>query len=121
MVISDFLAPPGQWRRPLRALAVRHDVLAIEVVDPRELELPAAGVLEVVDPETGAAHEVDTGDRALRTRYAQAAAEQRAEIADAVRTAGAARLRLRTDSDWLADLVRFVAGRRHARTRGAVR
>lgn len=121
VVISDFLAPPERWRRPLRALAVRHDVLAIEVVDPRELELPAAGVLEVVDPETGAVHEVDTGDAGLRARYAHAAAEQRAAIATAVRAAGASRLRLRTDADWLSDMVRFVAGRRHARTRGAAR
>jgi uncharacterized protein (DUF58 family) len=121
VVISDFLAPTQRWRRPLRALAARHDVLAIEVVDPRELELPDAGVLEVVDPETGAAHEVDTGDAALRARYAQAAAEQRAAIAGALRSAGAAHLRLRTDADWLGDMVRFVAGRRHARSRGAAR
>jgi uncharacterized protein (DUF58 family) len=121
VVISDFLAPPAQWERPVRRLAVRHDVLAIEVVDPRELALPDVGVLELVDPETGRAHEVHTGDRRLRDRYARAAAEQRAEIAAALRRAGAARLRLRTDADWLIDIVRFVAARRHARSRGAAR
>jgi uncharacterized protein (DUF58 family) len=57
----------------------------------------------------------------LRAKYAHAAATQRAEIASAVRAAGAAHLRLRTDSDWLIDIVRFVAAQRHARTRGTAR
>ncbi len=121
VIISDFLSPPQQWARPVRKLAVRHDVLAVEVVDPRELELPDVGVLELVDPETGQVHEVQTADPRLRQRYAKAAAAQRAEIADALRAAGAAHLRLRTDSDWLLDIVRFVAAARHARTRGTTR
>ncbi|MFY1637794.1 DUF58 domain-containing protein [Solwaraspora sp. WMMB335] len=121
VVISDFMAPPAQWGRPLRKLAVRHDVLAVEVVDPRELELPDVGVLTVADPETGALHEVQTSDLRLRRRYAEAAAAGRAAIAHTVRGAGAAQLRLRTDSDWLLDMVRFVAGQRHARTRGVAR
>lgn len=121
VVISDFMVPPAQWERPLRKLGVRHDVLAIEVVDPRELELGDAGVMEFVDPETGRLHEVHTGDPGLRARYAAAAAAQRAAIASAVRGAGAAHLRLRTDRDWLLDIVRFVAAQRHARTRGTTR
>lgn len=121
VVISDFLAPPEQWGRPVRKLAVRHDVLAIEVVDPRELELPDVGVLALVDPETGELHEVQTADARLRRRYADAASAQRAAIAHELRAAGAAHLRLRTDSDWLLDMVRFVAAQRHARTRGTTR
>ncbi|WP_197674046.1 DUF58 domain-containing protein [Micromonospora narathiwatensis] len=121
VVISDFLAPPEQWGRPIRKLRVRHDVLAVEVVDPRELELPDVGVLPVVDPESGELHEVQTADPALRRRYAEAAAAQRAAIAGELRAAGAAHLRLRTDRDWLLDLVRFVAAQRHARTRGTTR
>ncbi|MBO0870169.1 MAG: DUF58 domain-containing protein, partial [Micromonosporaceae bacterium] len=58
VVVSDFLVPPEQWERPLRKLGVRHDLLAVEVVDPRELELSDAGVMEFVDPETGLLHEV---------------------------------------------------------------
>ncbi|WP_285664468.1 DUF58 domain-containing protein [Actinorhabdospora filicis] len=119
VVISDFLAPEG-WQRPLRKLGVRHDLLAVEIVDPRELELPDVGVLELVDPETGAVHEVQT-TASLRRRYAEAAAEQRAGIAAALRRAGAGHLRLSTDSDWLLDIVRFVAARRHARTGGSTR
>ena len=121
VVISDFLAPVEGWARPLRKLGVRHDVLAIEVVDPRELELPDVGVLTLADPESGALHEVQTSDPRLRQRYAEAAGEQRAGIARALRAAGAAHLRLRTDTDWLLDMVRFVAAQRHARTRGTTR
>jgi uncharacterized protein (DUF58 family) len=121
VVISDFLAPVDGWARPVRKLGVRHDVLAIEVVDPRELELPDVGVLTLADPESGLLHEVQTADPALRRRYAEAAAEQRAAIARALRAAGAAHLRLRTDTDWLLDMVRFVAAQRHARTRGTTR
>ncbi|GAA1318751.1 DUF58 domain-containing protein [Actinocatenispora thailandica] len=119
VVISDFLAPTG-WERPLRRLAVRHDVLAVEVLDPRELELPDVGVLELVDPETGLVHEVQTTPT-VRARYAAAASEQRAAISTALRRAGVGHLRLRTDSDWLLDIVRFVAAQRHARTRGTTR
>ncbi|GIF67759.1 hypothetical protein Ais01nite_57940 [Asanoa ishikariensis] len=121
VVISDFMAPPADWGRPLRKLAVRHDVLAIEVVDPRELELPDVGVLVLADPETGALHEVYTGDAKLRAKYAEGAAAQRSAIAYELRAAGAQHLRLRTDSDWLLDIVRFVAAQRHARTRGTTR
>jgi uncharacterized protein (DUF58 family) len=121
VIISDFLAPVDTWSRPVRKLGVRHDVLAIEIVDPRELELPDVGVLTLADPETGALHEVQTADPALRRRYAEAAGQQRGEIARALRAAGAAHLRLRTDTDWLLDMVRFVAAQRHARTRGTTR
>jgi len=121
VVISDFLAPVEQWERPMRKLRVRHDVVGIEVVDPRELELPDVGVLTLADPESGVLHEVQTADPKLRQRYAEAAAVQRGEIARALRAAGAAHLRLRTDTDWLLDMVRFVAAQRHARTRGTTR
>jgi uncharacterized protein (DUF58 family) len=127
VVISDFLTPdldgssPLSWERPLRRLGVRHDVLAVEVVDPRELELPDVGVLTVTDTETGRVHEVQTGDRKFRQRYAEAAAAQRDTIAASLRRAGAGHLRLRTDSDWLLDIVRFVAAQRRGHTRGTTR
>jgi uncharacterized protein (DUF58 family) len=120
-VISDFLVAPQEWARPLRKLAVRHDVLAIEILDPRELELTDVGVLALADPETGVVHEIQTSDRRLRERYAAAAAAQRAGVAAAIRHAGVGHLRLRTDSDWLLDIVRFVAAARHARSRGTTR
>jgi len=113
VVISDFLGGEREaWARGLRALTVRHDVLAIEVLDPRELELPDVGVLALVDPETGARLEVATSSRNLRARYAEAATAQRAEVAAAVRAAGADHLVLRTDRDWVSDVVRFVVLRK---------
>ncbi len=115
VVISDYLAPDG-WQQALRRLSVRHEVLAIEVIDPRELELPDVGLLEMIDPETGAARLVPTGDAKLRARYAEAARAQRQAIANGLRDAGAAHLQLRTDRDWLRDLVAFVAFRRRLAT-----
>lgn len=124
VVVSDFLSgvqATPDWERPLRALSVRHEVLAIEVVDPRELELPAVGLLTLVDPESGQRVEVQTNRRELRERYAAAAAHQRGQIAAAIRRAGAAHLQLRTDRDWLLDIVRFVAARRRGVSGGALR
>jgi uncharacterized protein (DUF58 family) len=120
VVISDFLGDLD-WERPMRALAVRHDVLAVEVLDPVELGLPAVGLLTLVDPETGKMLEVQTGKKDLREKYAAAAIEQRAAIARSLRAAGAAHLQLRTDRDWLVDMVRFVAARRRGASGGALR
>jgi uncharacterized protein (DUF58 family) len=120
VVISDFLGDLD-WERPLRGLSARHELLAVEVVDPRELELADVGSLTVVDPESGRTLEVPTGSAAFRQRFAEGAAAQRREIAAALRRAGAAHLQLRTDRDWLADVVRFVAERRRAGSGGAAR
>lgn len=110
VVVSDFLSTDG-WGRALRALTARHDVVAIEIVDPRELELPSVGVLTLVDPETGRTSEVPT-NRRTRQRYASAAADQRRRIADELRRSGVAHLQLRTDRDWVLDVARFVQARR---------
>lgn len=116
-VVSDFLETG--WEQPLRTVAHRHQVLAVETVDPRELELPDVGLLTVVDPETGRRREVPTHARRLRERYAEAALEQRAVIKQAIRRAGAAHLRLRTDRDWVRDVVRYVEDQRRRAGGGA--
>jgi uncharacterized protein (DUF58 family) len=118
VVISDLLADRERtgWPRRLRSLADRHDVIVVEVVDPRELSLPAVGYLTVADPETGRRRVVDTDDDALRARYAQAAQAQRSRIAQAIRSAGADHVTVRTDTDWLADLLRHIEVRRRSRT-----
>jgi uncharacterized protein (DUF58 family) len=116
VVISDFLEDednPSDWSRELRRLAVRQQVLCVEVLDPAELALPDVGVLDLIDPETGATVEIQTGNARFRARYAEAAAEQRARIAAGIRSGGAAHLRLSTGSDWLRDIAAFVAERRH--------
>src|SRR3954464_12692712 len=79
VVISDWLDPTA-WQMPVRRLGVRHDVLAVEVIDPREMALADVGMLHLVDPETGRVCEVQTSDAALRERYAVAAPAQRAAI-----------------------------------------
>ncbi|SNT65313.1 Protein of unknown function DUF58 [Asanoa hainanensis] len=116
VVVSDFLddAADGTfaWERPLKRLAARHQVLAVEVTDPRELELPDVGLITFVDPETGRRREVSTGNRQLRERYAAAALEQRAEVAAALRRTGVGHLPLRTDRDWVADIVHHVLSQR---------
>lgn len=130
-VVSDFMmsrpGPDGHvggpplWERALRGLADRHQLLGIEVLDPRELELPAAGLVTFVDAETGRQVEVQTSDPKLRARYAAAAADQRRAIADALRHCGAGHLQLRTDRDWVDDIVRFVVTRRRAAANAGVR
>ena len=110
VVVSDFLSTDG-WGRALRGLTARHDVVAIEIVDPRELELPSVGVLALVDPETGRTREVPT-NRRTRERYAAAAADQRRRIADELRRSRVGHLQLRTDRDWVLDVARFVQARR---------
>jgi Protein of unknown function DUF58 len=130
VVVSDFLdgldlaAGTGvgtdgggpAWERSIRKLAHRHHVLAVEVVDPRELELPNVGLLTLIDPETGQRREVSTASKRLRDHYAAAAAEQREVVGAALRRSGADHLVLRTDRDWLRDIVwHVVAQRRRAR------
>ncbi|WP_226362526.1 DUF58 domain-containing protein [Pseudonocardia sp. ICBG1142] len=111
VVVSDFLGEPT-WERSLRALSARHELLAIEVVDPRELELPDVGTVVLADPETGRQREVDTTPL-LRREFAAAAAEHRDRVAAALRRCGAGHLTLRTDTDWVADIVRFAVARKH--------
>lgn len=112
VVISDFL-DDGDWARELRRVTLRNDTLCIEVLDPREVELPDVGVLTLIDAETGERREVHTGSRALRTRYAEAAAAQRDRTRSIIGRSGADHLVLRTDRDWLRDLASFVAVRKN--------
>ncbi len=133
VVVSDFLDPgtpawkapadsPLGWERPIRRLSVRHQVLAVEVVDPREGQLPDIGVVDLIDPETGQTLEVDTSRAATREAFAAAAAAHRERVRTTLRRAGVGHLVLRTDSDWVADTARFVLTHRvHAHQLHAVR
>ena len=111
VVVSDFL-DPGDWARPLRALRASHDVIAVEIIDPIELALPDVGLAVFQDPETGAQLEVSTGRRGVRDRYAERATAFRAEIRGTLRHAAADHVVLRTDSDWVLDLARYLRRRR---------
>jgi uncharacterized protein (DUF58 family) len=112
IVVSDFRGP-FDWRRPLLELAGRHDVVAVEIRDPREQELPNAGVLWLVDPETGRQLRADTGNERVRARFAAAAAAERADLARALASAGARHVVLTTAGDWLRSFAVFL--RRGAR------
>ncbi|MGI8801170.1 MAG: DUF58 domain-containing protein [Solirubrobacteraceae bacterium] len=103
-VLSDF-RDQENWLRPLAALRARHAVLAVEIGDPREAELPAAGRLIVVDPETGETVEVDTSRR-VRKRFAALEAERRAALADELKRIRVDHAVLSTDGDWLLELGR---------------
>ncbi|HEX2700736.1 MAG TPA: DUF58 domain-containing protein [Acidimicrobiales bacterium] len=114
VVISDLL-DTGPWEQELRALAFRHDVVVAEIRDPRETQLPAVGLLTLVDPETGRRLEVQTANAKVRARFAEAARAQVAAKERAVKASGAGHLVLSTDRDWMLDVVRFVARRRRRR------
>ena len=107
-IISDFI-DDSDWRKQLKLVAIRNQLIAIEILDPREMELPNVGTLAVVDPETGQRREIQTQRRKVRERYAEAAIDQRAGIAQAFRESRTNHLQLSTDRDWLLDVVRFVA------------
>lgn len=114
VLITD-LIDQSNWQRELRALALRHEVVVVEVRDPRESNLPSVGLLMLVDPETGQRLEVQTSNPKVRARFAELAATKQAEHARLVRATGAAHLVLSTDRDWLFDIVRFVAARKRRR------
>lgn len=117
VVVSDFLGPLD-WERPLRGLSARHELVCVEILDPRDVDLPEVGTIVLADPESGRQREV-TATPLLRREFAAAAAEHRSEVAAAIRGAGAGHLVLRTDSDWIADTVRFVVGRKRRWSGGA--
>ena len=107
VVVSDFRGPLD-WRRPLLELGGSHELVAVEIRDPREQELPNAGLLWLVDPETGKQLRVDTRSERLRARFAAAAAEERALVARTLAAAGARHVVLSTSGDWLRTLAVYL-------------
>ncbi|HEY3726284.1 MAG TPA: DUF58 domain-containing protein [Solirubrobacteraceae bacterium] len=105
VVISDF-RDQHAWERPLGSLRVRHSVLAVEIFDPRESELPEVGYLALVDPETGARVEVNTSRRRVRERFAALERQRREVVASELRRLRVHHSTLSTDEDWLVELGR---------------
>jgi uncharacterized protein (DUF58 family) len=114
IIVSDFVAQPG-WERPLALLARRHDVLPIQVMDPRESELPAAGMVYVEDAETGEQIFVNTSDPAFQRRLRAAADERQAALTEAARSAGTDLFTVGTDEDLVRAIARIAELRRRAR------
>lgn len=110
-VISDFISTPG-WERSLSLLNKRHEVLAIRLWDPREVDLPDMGLIVMEDAETGEQIYVDTHDRNFRQRFAEAARQREAELEQSFKHAGVDVLSLSTEEDLVRAIVGFANVRR---------
>ena len=118
-VVSDFISEPG-WEKPLGQLALRHDVVAIRLIDPMELDLPDLGLVPIRDAETGEQLLVDTHDAGFRRRFARIAAQREAELRQSFVQAGVDTLELSTDDDLVQTVMRFADLRkRRSRLSGA--
>jgi uncharacterized protein (DUF58 family) len=113
-IISDFFSVPG-WERPLSLLNRRHEVLAIRLWDPREVELPDIGPIFMEDAETGEQLYVDTSDRRFRQRFQEAARWREAALNEMFRYAGVDALSLSTEEDLVRAIVRFATLRQQRR------
>jgi uncharacterized protein (DUF58 family) len=113
-IVSDFISVPG-WERPLSLLNRRHEVLAIRLWDPREVELPDVGVVFMEDAETGEQLYVDTHDKRFRQRFEEAAHRREAELAQSFKQAGVDVLSLSTEEDLVRAIVRFASLRERRR------
>ena len=106
-VVSDFIVDPG-WEKPLGMLALRHEVIAVRLTDPLELELPDLGLIPIRDSETGEQLLVDTHDTGFRKRFARIAAQREADLRQSLARAGVDTLELSTDDDLVSALMRFT-------------
>lgn len=106
-VVSDFISEPG-WEKPLAQLAQRHEVVAVRLLDPLELELPDLGLIPIRDAETGEQLLVDTHDAGFLRRFARIAAQREAELRQALASAGVDTLELSTDDQLIESIVRFT-------------
>ncbi|HVL58763.1 MAG TPA: DUF58 domain-containing protein [Burkholderiaceae bacterium] len=106
-IVSDFISEPG-WAPTLSHLAQRHEVLAVRLYDPLEMELPDLGLLVIQDAETGEQLFVDTHDRGFRKRFAAAAAQREEHLRNAFRQAGVDALELSTEDDLVDAILRFT-------------
>jgi uncharacterized protein (DUF58 family) len=110
-VVSDFISEPG-WERSLALLAQRHEVVAVRLLDPLELELPDLGLLTIRDSETGEQLLVDTHDAGFRKRFVRIAAQREAELRQGFARASVDALELSTDGDLVDAVVRFAEMRK---------
>jgi uncharacterized protein (DUF58 family) len=115
VIVSDFLSEPG-WQGLLSQLARRHDVVAIQVVDRREFELPAAGMIYVEDAETGEVIFVDTDDPGFQQRLREQADERQSTLVADLRSAGLDLFTVSTDEDLVRALFRISQLRSRRRT-----
>jgi len=113
-VISDFISEPG-WEGALSLLNQRHEVLAVRLYDPREMDLPDVGMVVMEDAETGEQLFVDTHDRRFRQRFFEGARKREMELNAAFKHAGVDVLSLSTEDDLVRAIVRFAKQRQQVR------
>jgi uncharacterized protein (DUF58 family) len=106
-VVSDFITESG-WEKPLGMLAQRHEVFAVRLLDPMELQLPDLGLIPIRDLETGEQLLVDTHDAGFRKRFSRIAAQREADLRQSLVRAGVDTLELSTDDDLFNALIRFT-------------
>jgi uncharacterized protein (DUF58 family) len=117
VVVSDFLTKDDAWEKSLRALAAKHDVVAAQITDPREWELPNQGRVCLEDPETGEQYIVNTSHPAVRQQYAQRMSDRQDTLNRMLRKNGVERLDVRTNDDYVPALKAYFRSRKR-RKRG---
>jgi uncharacterized protein (DUF58 family) len=111
VVISDFEVAPG-WEQAMGVLSQRHEVVAMQVSDPRQFDLPDVGLVAVRDPATGAVRDLATNKRSVRQAFADTAHQRQRELEDKLRLHRIDHLHLSTDRPWLDDIVGYISARR---------
>jgi uncharacterized protein (DUF58 family) len=113
-LISDFICAPG-WEKPLSLLNQRHELIAVRLSDPWEMDLPDIGPVIMEDSETGEQLYLDTHDQRFRRRYREAAQRRQADLEQVFKCAGVDLLSLSTDGDLVRAIVRFALLRKQRR------
>lgn len=113
-VISDFISAPG-WESALSLLNQHHEVIAVRLYDPAEMDLPDVGVMIMEDAETGGQLYVDTHDKKFRKRYQEAMQLRENDLKNAFKRAGVDVLPLSTQDDIVRSIVRFAKRRQQMR------
>lgn len=110
-ILSDFLA--GAYESPLRIAARRHDVIGVNIIDPREEELPDVGLIRARDAESGEIRWIDTSSRRLRERYAAWHQDHLAYFRTTFKKVGADIVNIRTNEAYVNALLKFFRQRSH--------
>lgn len=115
IVVSDFITPDSAWEKSLRAVAAKHDVVAAQIMDPRELALPDAGRVCLEDPETGEQFLVNTSSPAVREEYERRVTQRQNALVHLLRRSGVERIVVRTDEDYVPALKAYFRSRKRRR------
>jgi hypothetical protein len=115
ILVSDFITTDSSWEKSLRGVAAKHDVVAAQIMDPREIELPKAGRVCLEDPETGEQILVNTSHPAVREQFAARVAERQMALEHLLRRCGVERIAIRTDQDYVPALKAYFRTRKRRR------